>query len=166
MKKVHCIVHCTVKDNVLKRAYNSHILYSCCVQTWQPKINVKLLCRIRWLKMIQLRRPGIGMKHPALHSFFERSLVQHQRFLHQKLYCLMKLNRMRKWYQLIGHPYSCGHVMSPMLCEAKPALGCNLAFPMQNWLFKIDEHCSVSRWRPQKVDKRMVLEYTHGLFIT
>ncbi len=23
-----------------------------------------------------------------------------------------------------------------------------------------------SRWRPQKVDKRMVLEYTHGLFIT
>jgi hypothetical protein len=27
-------------------------------------------------------------------------------------------------------------------------------------------NCSVSRWRPQKVDKRMVLEYTHGLFIT
>ncbi len=27
-------------------------------------------------------------------------------------------------------------------------------------------HCSVSRWRPQKVDKRMVLVYTHGLFIT
>jgi hypothetical protein len=27
-------------------------------------------------------------------------------------------------------------------------------------------YCSVSRWRPQKVDKRMVLEYTHGLFIT
>jgi hypothetical protein len=27
-------------------------------------------------------------------------------------------------------------------------------------------HCSVSRWRPHKVDKRMVLEYTHGLFIT
>ncbi len=27
-------------------------------------------------------------------------------------------------------------------------------------------HCSLSRWRPQKVDKRMVLEYTHGLFIT
>jgi hypothetical protein len=26
--------------------------------------------------------------------------------------------------------------------------------------------CSVSLWRPQKVDKRMVLEYTHGLFIT
>jgi hypothetical protein len=26
--------------------------------------------------------------------------------------------------------------------------------------------CSVSRWRPQKVDKPMVLEYTHGLFIT
>jgi hypothetical protein len=26
--------------------------------------------------------------------------------------------------------------------------------------------CSLSRWRPQKVDKRMVLEYTHGLFIT
>jgi hypothetical protein len=25
---------------------------------------------------------------------------------------------------------------------------------------------SVSRWRPQKVDKRMALEYTHGLFIT
>ncbi len=23
-----------------------------------------------------------------------------------------------------------------------------------------------SRWRPHKVDKRMVLEYTHGLFIT
>ncbi len=29
-----------------------------------------------------------------------------------------------------------------------------------------DHVCSVSRWRPQKVDKRMVLEYTHGLFIT
>jgi hypothetical protein len=27
-------------------------------------------------------------------------------------------------------------------------------------------YCSVSRWRPQKVDKCMVLEYTHGLFIT
>ncbi len=26
--------------------------------------------------------------------------------------------------------------------------------------------CSVSRWRPQKVDKRMVLEHTHGFFIT
>ncbi len=26
--------------------------------------------------------------------------------------------------------------------------------------------CSVSRWRPQKVDKRMVLDHTHGLFIT
>jgi hypothetical protein len=26
--------------------------------------------------------------------------------------------------------------------------------------------CSVSRWRPHKVDKRMVREYTHGLFIT
>jgi hypothetical protein len=30
----------------------------------------------------------------------------------------------------------------------------------------IDYQCSVSRWRPHKVDKRMVLEYTHGLFIT
>jgi hypothetical protein len=29
-----------------------------------------------------------------------------------------------------------------------------------------ENYCSVSRWRPQKVDKRMVLEYTHGLFIT
>jgi hypothetical protein len=29
-----------------------------------------------------------------------------------------------------------------------------------------DDQCSVLRWRPQKVDKRMVLEYTHGLFIT
>ncbi len=28
------------------------------------------------------------------------------------------------------------------------------------------DNCSVSRWRPHKVDKRMVLEYTHGLFIT
>jgi hypothetical protein len=28
------------------------------------------------------------------------------------------------------------------------------------------QYCSVSRWRPQKVDKRMVLEHTHGLFIT
>jgi hypothetical protein len=27
-------------------------------------------------------------------------------------------------------------------------------------------YCSISQWRPQKVDKRMVLEYTHGLFIT
>ncbi len=26
--------------------------------------------------------------------------------------------------------------------------------------------CSWSRQRPQKVDKRMVLEHTHGLFIT
>jgi hypothetical protein len=25
-----------------------------------------------------------------------------------------------------------------------------------------DATCSVSRWRPQKVDKRMVLVYTHG----
>ncbi len=25
--------------------------------------------------------------------------------------------------------------------------------------------CSVSQWRPQKVDKRMVLEHTHCLFI-
>jgi hypothetical protein len=31
---------------------------------------------------------------------------------------------------------------------------------------KLGYNCSVSRWRPQKVDKRMVLEYTHGLFIT
>ncbi len=30
----------------------------------------------------------------------------------------------------------------------------------------ITYQCSVSRWRPQKVDKRMVLEHTHGLFIT
>jgi hypothetical protein len=30
----------------------------------------------------------------------------------------------------------------------------------------VDEECSVSWWRPHKVDKRMVLEYTHGLFIT
>jgi hypothetical protein len=30
----------------------------------------------------------------------------------------------------------------------------------------VGSSCSVSRWRPQKVDKRMVLEYTHGLFIT
>jgi hypothetical protein len=29
-----------------------------------------------------------------------------------------------------------------------------------------DSLCSVSWWRPHKVDKRMVLEYTHGLFIT
>ncbi len=29
------------------------------------------------------------------------------------------------------------------------------------------EYCSVpSRWRPHEEDKRMVLEYTHGLFIT
>jgi hypothetical protein len=27
-------------------------------------------------------------------------------------------------------------------------------------------YCSVSWWRPHKVDKRMVLVYTHGLFIT
>jgi hypothetical protein len=33
--------------------------------------------------------------------------------------------------------------------------------------FRIDNiYCSISQWRPQKVDKRMVLEYTHGLFIT
>jgi hypothetical protein len=30
----------------------------------------------------------------------------------------------------------------------------------------LDDNCSVSRWRPQKVDKRMVLKHTHGLFIT
>ncbi len=33
----------------------------------------------------------------------------------------------------------------------------------ENWTII---YCSVSRWRPQKVDKRMVLEHTHGLFIT
>ncbi len=32
--------------------------------------------------------------------------------------------------------------------------------------FQTNYTCSVSRWRPQKVDKRMVLEHTHGLFIT
>ncbi len=31
---------------------------------------------------------------------------------------------------------------------------------------KGNEHCSRSRRRAEKVDKRMVLEYTHGLFIT
>ncbi len=31
--------------------------------------------------------------------------------------------------------------------------------------FFFNQSCSVSRWRPQKVDKRMVLEHTHGLFI-
>jgi hypothetical protein len=30
----------------------------------------------------------------------------------------------------------------------------------------VHAECSVSQWRPQKVDKRMVLEHTHGLFIT
>ncbi len=30
----------------------------------------------------------------------------------------------------------------------------------------MDINCSVSRRRPQKVDKRMVLVHTHGLFIT
>jgi hypothetical protein len=30
----------------------------------------------------------------------------------------------------------------------------------------VTDSCSVSRGRPHKVDKRMVLEYTHGLFIT
>ncbi len=33
-------------------------------------------------------------------------------------------------------------------------------------LYPLQYTCSVSRWRPHKVDKRMVLEYTHGLFIT
>ncbi len=33
-------------------------------------------------------------------------------------------------------------------------------------LTEVQYYCSVSRWRPHKVDKRMVLEYTHGLFIT
>ncbi len=33
-------------------------------------------------------------------------------------------------------------------------------------LFYKHRFCSVSRGRPHKVDKRMVLEYTHGLFIT
>ncbi len=31
---------------------------------------------------------------------------------------------------------------------------------------RVIPNCSVSRRRPQKVDKRMVLEHTHGLFIT
>jgi hypothetical protein len=31
---------------------------------------------------------------------------------------------------------------------------------------QLDYSCSVSQWRPQKVHKHMVLEYTHGLFIT
>ncbi len=30
----------------------------------------------------------------------------------------------------------------------------------------IYNNCSVSRWRPHEVDKRMVLVHTHGLFIT
>ncbi len=30
----------------------------------------------------------------------------------------------------------------------------------------LKRYCSVSRWRTQKVDKRMVLDHTHGLFIT
>jgi hypothetical protein len=34
------------------------------------------------------------------------------------------------------------------------------------WMFVDHRYCSVSRWRLHKVDKRMVLEYTHGLFIT
>jgi hypothetical protein len=33
-------------------------------------------------------------------------------------------------------------------------------------LIKTNYTCSWSRRRPQKVDKRMVLEHTHGLFIT
>ncbi len=37
---------------------------------------------------------------------------------------------------------------------------------IQLFLMSIKSNCSVSRWRPQKVDKRMVLEHTHGLFIT
>ncbi len=35
-----------------------------------------------------------------------------------------------------------------------------------NLIWKALHQCSVSRWRPHKVDKCMVLEYTHGLFIT
>ncbi len=37
---------------------------------------------------------------------------------------------------------------------------------LRSQLNVIEQYCSVSRWRPQKVDKRMVLEHTHGLFIT
>ncbi len=36
----------------------------------------------------------------------------------------------------------------------------------EDYKYDKDYNCSVSRWRPQKVDKCMVLEYTHGLFIT
>ncbi len=47
---------------------------------------------------------------------------------------------------------------------------CILRNILQNWFImnptREVEDCSVSRWRPHKVDKRMVLEYTHGLFIT
>ncbi len=41
--------------------------------------------------------------------------------------------------------------------------GPDVFFRIQVWTVY---SCSVSRWRPHKVDKRMVLEYTHGLFIT
>jgi hypothetical protein len=58
---------------------------------------------------------------------------------------------------------------SPPLCLSalylstpSASLPLYLATPVPLYLFT----CSVSRWRPQKVDKRMVLEYTHGLFIT
>ncbi len=43
----------------------------------------------------------------------------------------------------------------------------NIFLPKSGSKFeKTDRKCSWSRHRPQKVDKRMVLEHTHGLFIT
>ncbi len=56
-------------------------------------------------------------------------------------------------------PYSwtnCGMKIQPM--RRKIPVSVHTSWPVQD--------CSVSRWRPQKVDKRMVLEHTHGLFIT
>jgi hypothetical protein len=51
-----------------------------------------------------------------------------------------------------------------------PTHECEGAHPLANnglLEYDLEQHwCSVSRWRPQKVDKRMVLEHTHGLFIT
>ncbi len=45
--------------------------------------------------------------------------------------------------------------------------GGGIGFHPEEWTSPKDNNCfALSPWRPHEEDKRMVLEYTHGLFIT
>jgi hypothetical protein len=69
------------------------------------------------------------------------------------------LCRLRKWH--FSFQFYCvlfiGYTLASAFC---------FRFCLEIYKPFLLRSCSVSRWRPQKVDKRMVLEYTHGLFIT